>query len=512
MSSSSGPGRGQHPALAFLERNRTQLIWATAGCAAAYAAYRASASSCSPSDQQQPGRQPPRSQLQRLLATVSHCSSAATNLAETASLVSSDLRAFLTSDAQEMPQSLRQLTRLLRAPELQEALSAAVASCVRGVERSGVLPVASTSGATAGPGLTETVLEALLSERGRGLVGVAVGVAARNATTTVCEFMERRLDAASAQQGSSSGGLGSIKDIMDMFSSEQGERLVSLLITKSIRTAISTYVESTSGYNMYDDMLASISKQDNRDAVTDVMTRITAAFCRELAAAYRKATMRAAANASSHPHHHTSGGAVALSALATVGAASSSSCCSSTISSCSSSVSGKEDADPRRAAGHPTCDAAAALLSAGADAAAAIGKRANGSSGGGALNRLAAAATAGSRAQQQLGSAPSAAVGAVVARQQQQPLQPAWLRQVVDLAKERDVRTLAVDVVMNASREATRGAIQGFLYGAPGSSADGSDGKAMLARLGVQPYQLYIMASLAVSLIMYALSPHVLVL
>ncbi len=257
------------------------LLGAAAAAVTAYAAYRVySGPAEEPSPQN--GRAPrSKSQLTRWLGLLSNCSNAASSLAESAALVSSDLRTFLTSDATELPQSLRQLNRLLQAPELQDTVTIVSASVVRGVASVGPAP------GQDGRSALDTLIEAVLSERGRGLVGMAVGIATRNATSTVCELMERRLQAAASQPGGS-GSL-SARDILELLTSEHGEQLLTLLLTKSIRTAVTSYVDATTGYNLYDDMLSSIAKQENRDALTDVLTRLTACFCKELVVSYRRA-------------------------------------------------------------------------------------------------------------------------------------------------------------------------------------------------------------------------------
>ncbi|GFR51962.1 hypothetical protein Agub_g14485, partial [Astrephomene gubernaculifera] len=91
---------------------------------------------------------------------------------------------------------------------------------------------------------------------------------------------------------------------------------------------------------------------------------------------------------------------------------------------------------------------------------------------------------------------------------------PPWLRQVVELVRERDVRSLAVDVVKSASREATRGAVEGLLQSSGvGCSRDagagGSGSGVLMLPSGAMGYKLYVLATLAVSMCMYALSPRV---
>ncbi len=86
-----------------------------------------------------------------------------------------------------------------------------------------------------------------------------------------------------------------------------------------------------------------------------------------------------------------------------------------------------------------------------------------------------------------------------------------WLRPIIDLARERDVRSLALEVVSSATREATRSTWEALLAGpaAPRGSASGGSGGAtsLLAQ-----YRVYVLLSLCVSLVMYALSPRVIAL
>ncbi|PNH03222.1 Protein PHLOEM PROTEIN 2-LIKE A10 [Tetrabaena socialis] len=312
----SAPGRGsRNPALQWYEANKT-LVWGTAAAAVTlYAAYKATASSpshddadadpstsCASGSSPRPPRQQPRptGRFQQLRTTLSNYTDAASCLAETAALVSTDLRAFLASDSGELPQSLRQLNKLLQSSELQATVATVTASVVRGASSALAAPGPSGSGSPSRP-LVDTLIEAVLSERGQGLVGMAVGVATRNASTAVCEFLERRLAAASAassgSEGGGGGGVASARDVLALLSSEPGEKLLTLLLTKSIRAAVTSYVESTTGYNVYDDMLSSISRPEHRDALTEVLSRVTASFCRELVVSYRRATAAAAAGA-----------------------------------------------------------------------------------------------------------------------------------------------------------------------------------------------------------------------
>ncbi|KAG1655317.1 hypothetical protein FOA52_006616 [Chlamydomonas sp. UWO 241] len=218
----------------------------------------------------------------------------------TASTLAVDLQSFLSSTGEggEVPASLRQLGRLLQSDELQGLLRKSAATLAEGVAQ-GAAAVASggaaggidgTSGASSSrQSVLGTVLEAVLSDRGHSLLGVAVGVASKNVSTALVEFLER-MQAMQAMQGGEGSGSGlSMAGALRMLVSEDGSALLSLLITKSISTAVSTYCDATAGVNVYADMVAAVVKKENRDAVSDVMARSTGAFVKELSDAVGKA-------------------------------------------------------------------------------------------------------------------------------------------------------------------------------------------------------------------------------
>lgn len=250
-----GPGgtSSSSTILAWLAANKRELLTGVGATAVAYLAYRAYNSESA-------------AKLGKLKKAVGNYSSALGSVSATAALITGDLHAFLSSDQDELPQSLKQLNKLFQSQDVQDSVATAAASVARGISHA----AASTSGASEGPAMLDKILEALLSDRGRSLVGMAVGLATKNATSTLCEFLERMQRGAGAphvvhadgeHEGEVPAGPSVLSAIVSLLASDQGERVLSLLITKSIKTAVSTYVDATIGYNFYDDMLASVSKQ-----------------------------------------------------------------------------------------------------------------------------------------------------------------------------------------------------------------------------------------------------------
>mmetsp|Transcript_25000 Transcript_25000/g.54371 ORF Transcript_25000/g.54371 Transcript_25000/m.54371 type:complete len:457 (+) Transcript_25000:156-1526(+) len=433
------------------QRNKKSVFGTAVAAAAAYAAYKAYNSE---------GLGKAKEQVQRMREAFANYSKAASSLSSVCSLVASDLHTFLNSDSTELPQSLKQLNRLLQSQDVQQTLQTAVSTVVRGASEAAA-SVAASSATEGSASALDKIIEAVLSDRGRSLIGMAVGLASKNATSAFCDFLER---SQASSQGS--GGV-TLEKVMQLLVSEQGEKLLSLMITSSIKTTVNTYVESTLGYNFYDDMLASITKQEHRDAMTDIMTRVTVAFCREVAAAVRKS--RAPANTREVQQSY---GCMPTGAIA----------------------------EPTNAAGDSPLSRGSLDLASCSPASSTASTTSTASC---------------SALVPRPGGAPPAYPSA---QQQQQPrmfkqntlrpppaVPPPWIKQVVDLAREQDVRSLTVDIVRSATREATRGALETLLAPIPGESMSGRF-TGLTASLSA--YRLYILLTVAISLFMYSTSPR----
>ncbi len=247
-----GPTSRQQPSLAsfvqWLMANKKQVVTGASAVAALYLAYRAYHSESA-------------SQLAKVQKTLREFAVALSTLSSTSALLMTDLHTFLTSDSDELPRSLRQLNKLLQSHEVQATVARTVTTVGNAVSS-----MAPAAGSATTSQLLQQVLDAVLSDRGHTLVGVAVERATRNATVAVCEYMERiRQDSLASGSGPASPvGLGqdgvpsTLQAVVSLMASEHGERVLTLLITKSIRTAITSYVDATAGINYYDEMVASI--------------------------------------------------------------------------------------------------------------------------------------------------------------------------------------------------------------------------------------------------------------
>ena len=213
MSSASTSGRGSE----FLKKHRHKLLATCAGAAVALYIYRTYS---------KPSNSSTLTTWQRWRQVVVNYAEALSSVSGTCSVLASDIHAFMTSNSGEMPQSLRQLSRLLQSEEVQNLLRTSASTMTQGVAQAAVGRVSPEEHGPPGPTSFDVVIEAVLSDRGRSLLGMAVGMASRNATSAFCEFLERMQQAQQEPGGSSaSPSQFSLEAIMRLLASEQGDKV-----------------------------------------------------------------------------------------------------------------------------------------------------------------------------------------------------------------------------------------------------------------------------------------------
>jgi hypothetical protein len=270
--------------------------------------------------------------VQELQATLAKYSDAAASAGDILALLSVDIRNFLASDTDEVPRSLRQLAKLARSHDVQDTLRACVASTVKGMLTS---PPAA-EGMPTEPNVVDKVIEAVLSDRGQSLVALAIKTAAHQSTDTFCSALREGLEAALSsagsmegrgsniggsgahQAGASSNGTSFMQDTSDrspqqptlqlphnlhhhhhmhpvmhpalarfiaVMSSTQMLQLIDSLVSTTVGGAVGAYVEKAGSTDMFTNMLNALGKPGNKELVVEMMSSVSAAFCREMAAA-----------------------------------------------------------------------------------------------------------------------------------------------------------------------------------------------------------------------------------
>ncbi|KAK9841033.1 hypothetical protein WJX81_006662 [Elliptochloris bilobata] len=232
-----------------------------------------------------------RGYVARLRAALKQYSEAFLAGAELSASVMRDLQAFLDGDVEELPVSLRQLSRLAQSQEVQRSTSLMVAAAdlsaspvpaaagdggqrsMRGCRRR----ARQSGGDEPAGGMLEQVLAALTSERGSSLVTLAIGVACRTSVQALSAAQQRSEEAAAA-----AGRPDLPERLMRFAGTPDGRRFANSCVATFVREGTCAYLDRFEGMNMWDDLLGAMAKP----AHTAAVDRMTRTFAREMVSSY----------------------------------------------------------------------------------------------------------------------------------------------------------------------------------------------------------------------------------
>ncbi|XP_004290990.1 PREDICTED: protein PHLOEM PROTEIN 2-LIKE A10-like [Fragaria vesca subsp. vesca] len=248
------PGLVTKASLLSPRRKKWLLILAALG-ASGYTAYRVYNS---------PSLARKRRRLTKVVGALISMAEMVSDSAETTGIVSKDLKEFLSSDSDEMPRSLKQISKIARSEEfsgslqrLTEALTIGVYRGFEAEKRNGVESEENT-------GFSERVMEKVFSKAGTGFVSVVVGSFARN---MVMGFYD---------SGENSGGnsSSSASDVLDVVCSDGSKELIGNCIQVFVSTAVAAYLEKTKDINVYDDLFVGMTNPKHEEKVRELLVSV----------------------------------------------------------------------------------------------------------------------------------------------------------------------------------------------------------------------------------------------
>lgn len=206
-----------------------------------------------------------RQRLLKLVGALVSVAEAVSDSAETIGIVSKDLNKFLQSSSDQIPNSIKQISKIVKSPELSESVTVVTQASTLGILRGYNRCSSTDSGRICGSSsFIEQVLDKILTPAGSAFASVVVGSFARN---LVMAFYSDKV-----------GGTGSesetIPALVNFMCNDKMKELIGDCIQLFVSSAVTVYLEKTMDINTYDEILSGMTNPKHDDKVRDMLVSV----------------------------------------------------------------------------------------------------------------------------------------------------------------------------------------------------------------------------------------------
>lgn len=211
-----------------------------------------------------------RKRLSKLLSAFVSVAESLSESADTIGIVSRDVKVFLESDSDQIPNSLKQISKIARSEHLSESLVSVTRAVTVGVLR-GYESMNRTGGDQTGSTVVDRVLDKILTSAGSGFASVVLGSFARN---LVLAFYSDQHNHSGREFNSSNSNSETVLAWVDVVCGDRCGELIGNCVQLFVSTAVAVYLDKTMHINTYDDFFAGLTNPKHETNVRDMLLSV----------------------------------------------------------------------------------------------------------------------------------------------------------------------------------------------------------------------------------------------
>ncbi|WCJ31484.1 Carbohydrate-binding protein [Euphorbia peplus] len=202
-----------------------------------------------------------RDKLSKLLGAFISIAQLISDSADTIGVISKDLKCFLESESDQIPTSLKQISKVTRSFEFSDSVISLTQALTLGILR-GYQSTAKKSDDGDNPDFFDKVFDKLSSPSGSGFVSVVVGSFAKNLVMGFYQMNNTGSEEDSAAKW------------IDVICGNRCKELIGDSIQLFVSTAVTVYLDKTMHINTFDEMFAGFTNPKHEKQVRDAFVTV----------------------------------------------------------------------------------------------------------------------------------------------------------------------------------------------------------------------------------------------
>ncbi|CAG7900010.1 hypothetical protein BRARA_H02779 [Brassica rapa] len=204
-----------------------------------------------------------RRRLMKILGAFLSVAELISESAEAMTVVSRDMKEFLTSDSDEIPNSFKQIAKIANSKEFADSLSRVSQAVTIGVSR-GYKSESCSNVVDSEPSVVDRVVDKAFSKAGTGFFSVVVGSFAKN---LVLGFR--------SNEGVTRGDDDTVTPRwLSLLCDERSREVLAECIERFTSTAVGVYLDKTMDINAFDQIFEGMTNPKHQDSVKDVLVSV----------------------------------------------------------------------------------------------------------------------------------------------------------------------------------------------------------------------------------------------